>query len=132
MRLVSARREDSAANSPAWQALVDLAAAHRLADMQGFGEGIFNRFTLAPPGTDHYLQIPFGMGSDAPTVQRDCQVQLDALWTGRALKRVPAPIAEHTQRQYAASPTYQGKPACEHHFAALKRLSDRREPDYSD
>ena len=25
-----------------------------------------------------------------------------------------------------------GKPACEHHFAALKRLLDRSEPDYSD
>jgi hypothetical protein len=32
----------------------------------------------------------------------------------------------------ADSPAYQGKPACEHHFAALKRLLDRREPDYSD
>jgi ribulose-5-phosphate 4-epimerase/fuculose-1-phosphate aldolase len=65
-------------------------------------------------------------------LERACQVQLYALWTGRALKRVPAPIVEDTQRQYAASPAYQGKPAYEHHFAALKRLLDRREPDYSD
>jgi hypothetical protein len=27
---------------------------------------------------------------------------------------------------------YQGRPACEHHFATLKRLLDRREPDYAD
>jgi hypothetical protein len=45
---------------------------------------------------------------------------------------VPAAIVEHTLHQYAASPNYQGKPASEHHFAALKRLLDRREPDYSD
>ena len=65
-------------------------------------------------------------------LERACQVQLYAMSTGRALKHVPAAIVEHTLRQYAASPTYQGKPACEHHFAALKRLLDRRAPDYAD
>ena len=45
-----------------WQARVDLAAAHRMAVMHGFHEGIFNHFTLAVPGTtDRYYQIPFGM-----------------------------------------------------------------------
>ena len=33
-----------------WQARVDLAAAHRLAFMQGFSEGIFNHLTLVVPG----------------------------------------------------------------------------------
>jgi ribulose-5-phosphate 4-epimerase/fuculose-1-phosphate aldolase len=260
MRLVSARREDAAANPAAWQARVDLAAAHRLAEMHGFSEGIFNHFTLAVPGTgDRYLQIPFGLhwsevtasclmevGYDgallsgagdiersgfcihAPIhrlipsaacvlhthmpfasaltrleepridaigqteiafldciaydneytglalepaegerlaavlgpknkvlfmanhgvlvvgesvaeaydrlyyLERACQVQLYAMWTGRKLKHVPPAIVEHTLRQYAASPAYQGKPACDHHFAALKRLLDRREPDYAD
>ena len=49
--------------SPAeWQARVDLAAAHRLAYMHGFSEGIFNHLTLSVPGrTDRYYQIPFGM-----------------------------------------------------------------------
>jgi ribulose-5-phosphate 4-epimerase/fuculose-1-phosphate aldolase len=65
-------------------------------------------------------------------LERACQVQLYAMWTGRKLKRVPPEIVEHTLRQGAASPTYDGKPACEHHFAALKRLLDRREPDYAD
>ena len=32
-----------------WQARVDLAAAHRLAFMQGFSEGIFNHLTLVVP-----------------------------------------------------------------------------------
>src|SRR5271155_1570556 len=260
MRLVSTRREDPAATSEPWQARVDLAAAHRLAERHGLSEGIFNHFTLAIPGTeDRYLQIPFGLhwcevtascfmeiGHDgrvlsgvgdiersaycihAPIhrlipsaacvlhthmpyasalprladprieaigqteigfldcvaydeeytglafdpaegerlaavlgphnkvlfmanhgvlvvgetvakaydrlyyLERACQVQLYAMWPGRALKHVPAAIVERTKHQYAASPPYQGKPACEHHFAALKRLLDRREPDYSD
>ena len=45
-----------------WQARVDLAAAHRLAVMHGFSEGIFNHLTLSVPGKpDRYYQIPFGM-----------------------------------------------------------------------
>jgi ribulose-5-phosphate 4-epimerase/fuculose-1-phosphate aldolase len=44
-----------------WQARVDLAAAHRLAYMHGFSEGIFNHLTLTVPGrVDRYYQIPFG------------------------------------------------------------------------
>src|SRR5260370_40013144 len=62
MGWVAARPEATAATSPAWPGRVDLAAAHRLAEMQGFSEGIFNHFTLAVPGTDdRYLQIPFGL-----------------------------------------------------------------------
>jgi len=45
-----------------WQARTDLAAAHRLAFIHGFSEGIFNHLTLVVPGTsDLYYQIPFGM-----------------------------------------------------------------------
>ena len=45
-----------------WQARVDLAAAHRIAVMHGFNEGIFNHLTLVVPGkSDRYYQIPFGM-----------------------------------------------------------------------
>jgi ribulose-5-phosphate 4-epimerase/fuculose-1-phosphate aldolase len=45
-----------------YQARVDLAAAHRLAAMHGFNEGIFNHLTLAvPDADDRYYQIPFGL-----------------------------------------------------------------------
>jgi ribulose-5-phosphate 4-epimerase/fuculose-1-phosphate aldolase len=260
MGLVATQLENLVPTSAVWQARLDLAAAHRLADRQGFSEGIFNHFTLAVPGkNDRYLQIPFGLhwsevtasclmevGYDGrllsgsgeiersafcihapvhrliPTaacvlhthmpfasaltrleephieaigqteigfldstayddqftglalepaegerlaavlgpenkalfmanhgvlvvggtvaeaydrlyyLERACQVQLYAMWTGRKLKHVPRAVVEHTLRQYAASSSYQGKPACEHHFAALKRLLDRHEPDYSD
>jgi hypothetical protein len=59
-------------------------------------------------------------------------VQLYAMWTGRKVKHAPRAVVEHTLRQYAAPSSYQGKPASQHHFAALKRLLDRQEPDYSD
>jgi hypothetical protein len=65
-------------------------------------------------------------------LERACQVQLYAMSTGRALNHVPVTIVEHIQHQFATSPNYQGEPASEHHFAALKRLLDRRELDYSD
>ena len=53
------RDECSAAE---WEARVDLAAAHRLAVMHGFNEGIFNHLTQVVPGKhDRYYQIPFGM-----------------------------------------------------------------------
>lgn len=45
-----------------WEARVDLAAAHRIAVMHGFNEGIFNHLTRVVPGRpDRYYQIPFGM-----------------------------------------------------------------------
>jgi ribulose-5-phosphate 4-epimerase/fuculose-1-phosphate aldolase len=58
------RVSPTAANCSAeeWQARTDLAAAHRLAFMHGFSEGIFNHLTLVVPGhSDLYYQIPFGM-----------------------------------------------------------------------
>ena len=64
--------------------------------------------------------------------ERACQVQLYAMWTGRPFKEVPAHIVARTLRQYAEASSYGGKPACEHHFAALKRLLDRTEPDYAE
>jgi len=235
---------------------VDLAAAHRLAHMHGFSEGIFNHLTCSVPGkSDRYLQVPFGLhwseitascflevGYDGkvlkgagerelsgfcihapihrlipdavcvmhthmpfasalsrledpsiqPIGQTECglmrhvvydehytgpafdpaegerlarvlgekkvmfmsnhgvltvggsvaeaydllyylervaQVQLYAMWTGRKLKALPQPIVEQTMRTIGG-PMYGGKPHWEHHFEALKRLLDRREPDY--
>jgi ribulose-5-phosphate 4-epimerase/fuculose-1-phosphate aldolase len=257
MRLAAARAEHIGDSAAARQARIDLAAAHRLAVMHGFSEGIFNHLTLAVPGAgDRYYQIPFGLHWSEVTanclmevdyegrvvrgegevelsafcihapihrlnpraacvlhthmpfasalarledpeilpigqteigflgclaydreftglafdpaegerlaqvlgdkkvlmmanhgvlvtgesvaeaydllyyLERAAQVQLYAMWTGRPLQRVPPAIVEHTLRQYAMPQRYAGKPAHEHHFAALKRLLDRREPDY--
>jgi ribulose-5-phosphate 4-epimerase/fuculose-1-phosphate aldolase len=66
-------------------------------------------------------------------LERACQVQLYALWTGRPLKRIAPPVLDKTLRQFAVSKALGNRPApCEIHFAALKRLLDRSEPDYAD
>ena len=250
------RQECSAAE---WQARVDLAAAHRMAVMHGFHEGIFNHLTLAVPGKpDRYYQIPFGMhwsevkassfmevGIDdgkvkrgagdversaycihAPIhklqpktaaavfhthmpyasaltrledprikeigqtevgmigeiayddeytgpafdtsegkrlagilgdkgvlfmanhgittvgssvaqaydrlyyIERAAQVQIYAMWTGQPLKKLPAPVVEKTMHNLGGAQYYTGLNPSERHFAALRRILDRQEPDY--
>ncbi|WOH50356.1 class II aldolase/adducin family protein [Bradyrhizobium sp. sBnM-33] len=242
-----------------WQARVDLAAAHRLAFIQGFSEGIFNHLTFVVPGkSDCYYQIPFGthwsevtascfmeVGIDdgeikrgegeverscycihAPIhkalpqakavfhthmphasaltrledprikeigqtevglsgaiayddeytgpaldpaegarlakvigdktvlfmanhgistvgqtvadaydmlyyVERAAQVQIYAMWTGQRLKQLPAPVVEKTKRDYKDDHLYKGPTPAQRHFDALKRMLDRKEPDYA-
>lgn len=52
----------TSAAAKAWRQLrVDLAAAHRIAAMQGFNEGIFNHLTAySPARPDRFLALPFG------------------------------------------------------------------------
>src|SRR5271163_2632080 len=60
------------------QARIDLAAAHRLAYMHGFSEGIFNHLTLAVPGKDdRYYQIPFGLHWSEVTASSFMEVGFD-------------------------------------------------------
>lgn len=241
------------------QARVDLAAAHRLAFMHGFNEGIFNHLTFLVPGrTDRYYQIPFGthwsevtassfmeVGIDdgkvkrgSGDVERSCycihapihkalpsakavfhthmpyasaltrledprikeigqtevslmnaiayddhyegpgldphegerlaqvignktvlfmanhgiatigetvaeaydrlyyieraaQIQIYAMWTGQRLKQLPADVVEKTKREMNVGRLYQGPTPAQRHFDALKRILDRREPDYA-
>lgn len=242
-----------------WQARVDLAAAHRLAYMHGFSEGIFNHLTLVVPGqTDRYYQIPFGthwsevtastfmevgiddseVKSGEGDVERSCycihapihkalpqakavfhthmpyasaltrledprikeigqtevglseaiayddeytgpamdpsegvrlarvignksvlfmanhgitttgpsvaeaydklyyieraaQVQVYAMWTGQRLKQLPTQVVEKTKRDYRDDHLYTGPSPSQRHFDALKRILDRKEPDYA-
>jgi ribulose-5-phosphate 4-epimerase/fuculose-1-phosphate aldolase len=260
MPLESLETKDLALTDAQWRARVDLAAAHRLAVMHGFHEGIFNHLTLRVPGCDdRYYQIPFGLhwsevrascfmevGYDgtllagegeieqscycihAPLhrllpggaavlhthmpyasaltrledqrilpigqtelgvmmdtayddcyagpafdpaegerlagvigdktvlmmanhgvavvgetvaeaydrlyyVERVAQVQLYAMSSGRQLKFLPQEVIDATINAYRkTSPRYGNKPACEWHFDALKRMLDKREPDYKD
>ena len=61
-----------------WQARVDLAAAHRLAYMHGFSEGIFNHLILVVPGrSDRYYQIPFGTHWSEVTASTFMEVGFD-------------------------------------------------------
>ncbi|MGH6665662.1 MAG: class II aldolase/adducin family protein [Pseudolabrys sp.] len=60
------------------QARIDLAAAHRIAVMHGFNEGIFNHLTFTVPGrSDRYYQIPFGMHWSEVTASSFMEVGLD-------------------------------------------------------
>jgi ribulose-5-phosphate 4-epimerase/fuculose-1-phosphate aldolase len=240
-----------------WQARVDLAAAHRLAVMHGFNEGIFNHLTLrVPGGNDRYYQIPFGLhwsevtasclmevgydgklkagageieqscycihapmhrllphaaavfhthmpfasaltrlddphilpigqtelgtaihtayddSYDGPAfdsaegerlakviehktvlmmanhgaltagrtvaeaydrlyyLERVAQVQLYAMWTHRPLKALPQKVIDETIAEFRSERTYAGKKPAVWHFEALKRILDRKEPDY--
>jgi ribulose-5-phosphate 4-epimerase/fuculose-1-phosphate aldolase len=260
MPLESLETKELALADGQWQARVDLAAAHRLAVMHGFHEGIFNHLTLRVPGrSDRYYQIPFGLhwsevtascfmevGYDgtllagegeieqscycihAPMhrllpgaaavlhthmpfasalarledprilpigqtelgvmmdtayddtytgpafdpaegerlagvigdkrvlmmanhgvavvgdtvaeaydrlyyVERVAQVQLYAMSSGRQLKFLPQEVIDATIKAYReTAPQYGNKPSCEWHFDALKRMLEKREPDYKD
>src|SRR5882757_6719379 len=237
---VSPKSLHDSVSAEQWLARVDLAAAHRLAYMHGFSEGIFNHLTLMVPGRDdRYYQIPFGthwsevtastfmeVGIHAPIhkalpqakavfhthmpyasaltrlddprikeigqtevglsgaiayddeytgpavdpaegarlagvigdkkvlfmanhgistvgktvadaydmlyyVERAAQVQIFAMWTGQRLKQLPAPVVEKTQRDYRDDHLYKGPTPAQRHFDALKRILDRKEPDYA-
>lgn len=61
-------------------------------------------------------------------LERACQAQVLARSTGLPLRTLPQRTVEHTVRQFATgSDTYAAL-----HFAALKRVLDREEPDYRD
>ena len=65
--------------------------------------------------------------------ERVAQVQLYAMWTGRPLKHLPADVVDQTLAEFRNNRyQYGGRPNCEWHFDALKRILDRKEPDYKD
>jgi ribulose-5-phosphate 4-epimerase/fuculose-1-phosphate aldolase len=63
-------------------------------------------------------------------VERAAQVQLYAMWTGQPLKQLPEQVIAKTKQDFASSPHYGDVEPCERHFEALKRILDRKEPDY--
>ena len=63
-------------------------------------------------------------------LERVAQVQLYAMWTGRPLKRLPQPVIDATLAEFRGNRTYGGKKPALWHFEALKRILDRKEPDY--
>lgn len=66
-------------------------------------------------------------------LERVAQVQLYAMWTGRKLKQISPNVVEHTLAEYRKdSYQYGGKPSHVWHFDSLKRMLDRKEPDYKD
>jgi ribulose-5-phosphate 4-epimerase/fuculose-1-phosphate aldolase len=64
-------------------------------------------------------------------LERAAQAQVLALSTGRKLRLIPDAVAQATVAQFKASAAIGGRERPELHFAALKRLLDRSEPDYA-
>ncbi|MEI6643167.1 MAG: aldolase [Novosphingobium sp.] len=64
--------------------------------------------------------------------ERAAMVQILAQSTGYPLRSVPEPVLSHTVEQYTTSAEVEGLDRIELHFAALKRMLDRREPDYAE
>ena len=64
-------------------------------------------------------------------IERAAQVQLYAMWTGQPLKQLPAAVVEKTKRDIGGNDLYKGPTPAQRHFDALKRILDRKEPDYA-
>jgi ribulose-5-phosphate 4-epimerase/fuculose-1-phosphate aldolase len=111
-----------------WQARIDLAAAHRLAFMHGFSEGIFNHLTFAVPGRDDlYYQIPFGMHWSEVTASSfmevaiaDGQVERGTGDVERSCYCIHAPIHKALPQATAVFHTHMP------YASALTRLEDPR------
>ena len=64
-------------------------------------------------------------------IERAAQVQIYAMWTGQPLKKLPEAVVEKTMRDIGGSDLYKGPTPAQRHFDALKRMLDRKEPDYA-
>lgn len=67
-------------------------------------------------------------------LERVAQVQIYAMWTGEKLRELPKPVIEKTYEAFRGktAPKYGDKSTAQWHFEALKRLLDRKEPDYKE
>jgi ribulose-5-phosphate 4-epimerase/fuculose-1-phosphate aldolase len=64
--------------------------------------------------------------------ERAAMTQILAGSSGQAIRTVPDDVLRHTAEQYTTSEEVEGLNRIALHFAALKRMLDRREPDYAD
>src|SRR4051794_14370394 len=125
---VSPKSLQDSVGAEQWQARVDLAAAHRLAYMHGFSEGIFNHLTLVVPGhSDRYYQIPFGTHWSEVTASTFMEVGIDdgKVKSGegeveRSCYCIHAPIHKALPQAKAVFHTHMP------HASALTRLADPR------
>jgi ribulose-5-phosphate 4-epimerase/fuculose-1-phosphate aldolase len=64
--------------------------------------------------------------------ERAAMTQILAQSSGQGLRTVPEPVLRRTVEQYRTSAQVAGLERVDLHFAALKRMLDRRDPDYAD
>jgi len=63
--------------------------------------------------------------------ERAAQVQIYAMWTGQKLRELSPAVVDATMKGFSGQKFKHGR-ACDYHFAALKRMLDRTEPDYKE
>jgi ribulose-5-phosphate 4-epimerase/fuculose-1-phosphate aldolase len=107
---------------------LDMAEGERLADLLGDRRVLM----LANHGVLVVGQSAADAFNTLYFLERACQTQILAMSTGRKLKRVPQPIVARTRAQFAGTELPGGLAMHDYHFNALKRLLDRREPDYAE
>jgi ribulose-5-phosphate 4-epimerase/fuculose-1-phosphate aldolase len=116
---MSVQKLPTTANADAiWQAKVHLAAALRLAVLDGLEEGIDNHFTMIVPGrTDQYLLLPFGLhwseakasdiivfNDEGETLEGDGVVELSAQCIHAPLHRITGTkVVMHTHQPWATA-----------------------------
>lgn len=103
---------------PITEARIHLAAAHRLAVLDGFAEGIDNHFTMQVPGREgQYLVLPFGLhwsearasnlivfDEQGHTLEGDGEVELSALCIHAPMHRLTgAAVILHTHQPWATA-----------------------------
>ena len=65
-------------------------------------------------------------------LERACETQILSMSTGKPLHRVPPDVVAHTRAQFENTGLPEGQHGYDYHFAAMKRLLNKREPDYAD
>ena len=63
-------------------------------------------------------------------IERAAQVQIYAMWTGQRLKQLPGSGGGEDQERHRRLQLLRRPDPAERHFDALKRILDRKEPDY--
>lgn len=63
--------------------------------------------------------------------ERAAETQVLALSTGKPIRVVPPSVVDYTYKQFIAAEAVGGSSRTDLHFEALKRVLDRREPDYA-
>lgn len=109
-----------------WQARIDLAAAHHFSDRNGFSQGIYNHLTLAVPGEQAFLLLPFGLHWSEATASVFLKVGYDGkLLAGkgqiqRSAYCIHAPIHAFDPQHAAVFHTHMP------YASAIARLADQR------
>jgi ribulose-5-phosphate 4-epimerase/fuculose-1-phosphate aldolase len=104
----------------------DMAEGERLAALMGDKPIVMmaNHGVLVtgPTVADAFARLYF--------LERACQTQIYAMWTGKKRRVLPEALVAKTRAQFNEWALPEGVTANGLHFSALKRLLDRKEPDY--